>query len=488
MSADRPLFTRREMLRRTSLGFGSLALAGLFANRAGGAAVGEAVSFPHSAPAGGARSAVAPHFAPKAKHVIFCYMSGGVSHVDSFDPKPELKRRHGQPMPVPLKPTVFNENGNIMASPWEARPRGKSGLVMTDLFPHLAELADDLAIVRSMTSKVNEHAQGNYCFHTGFPFMGHPSAGAWVNYGLGTENENLPGFVVLQSGGAVPPHGGVGLYSNGYLPAQHQASIIRVDGEPPLANIAPRESDALQRERLGFLRDVDARSTVAADPAVEAAIRNYETAYRMQAAVPELCDLRGESDATKQLYGLDSPDKEKAAYGRQCLVARRLIERGVRFVELSCVNENIGAGNAPNPWDQHGKIKEGHGAMAHQVDQPIAALIRDLKARGLFEETLILFSGEFGRTPFSQGSDGRDHNPFGFSLWLAGGGIRGGTAYGATDELGYMAVENVTTIYDLYATVLHLLGLDHERLTYRFGGRDFRLTDVSGKVLREILA
>jgi hypothetical protein len=294
--------------------------------------------------------------------------------------------------------------------------------------------------------------------------------------------------VVLQSGGAVPPLGGVGLYSSGYLPGQHQASIIRLDGPPPMENIAPRESDALQRERLGFLRDVDARSQVAADPAVEAAIRNYETAYRMQAAVPELCDLRGESDATKQLYGLDSPDKEKAAYGRQCLVARRLIERGVRFVELSCLNENIGAGNAPNPWDQHGKLKEGHGACAHQVDQPIAALIRDLKARGLFDETLILFSGEFGRTPFSQAGDGRDHNPFGFSLWLAGGGIRGGTAYGATDELGYMAVENVTTIYDLYATVLHLLGLDHERLTYRFGGRDFRLTDVSGKVLREILA
>ena len=469
MSADRPLFTRREMLRRTSLGFGSLALSGLLSGKAWGAAAG-------------------PHFKPRVKHVILCYMSGGVSHVDSFDPKPELKRRHGQPMPVPVKPTVFNENGNIMASPWEARPRGKSGLMMTDLFPHLAEVADDLAIVRSMTSQANEHAQANYRFHTGFPFMGHPSAGAWINYGLGTENENLPGFVVLQSGGAVPPLGGIGVYSSGYLPAQHQASVIRVDGTPPLSDITPQESDALQRERLGFIRDVDARSKVAADPAVEAAIRNYETAYRMQAAVPELCDLRGESDATKQLYGLDSTDKEKAAYGRQCLVARRLIERGVRFVELSCLNENIGAGNAPNPWDQHGKIKEGHGAMANQVDQGIAALIRDLKARGLFDETLILFSGEFGRTPFSQGSDGRDHNPFGFSLWLAGGGIRGGTAYGATDELGYMAVENVTTIYDLYATVLHLLGLDHERLTYRFGGRDFRLTDVSGKVLREILA
>ena len=472
MSADHVFSSRcsrREMLRRTSLGFGSLALGGLLSGKAWGAAPG-------------------PHFKPRVKHVIFCYMSGGVSHVDSFDPKPELKRRHGQPMPVPVRPTVFNENGNIMASPWEARPRGKSGLLISDLFPHLAELADDLAIVRSMTSKVNEHAQGNYCFHTGLPFMGHPSAGAWVSYGLGSANENLPGFVVLQSGGAGPPLGGVGLYSSGYLPAQHQASIIRADSSPALENIAPHESDALQRARLGFLRDVDARSTVAADPAVEAAIRNYETAYRMQTAVPELCDLGGESDAMKKLYALDSPNAHTASYGRQCLVARRLIERGVRFVELSCLNENIGAGNSPNPWDQHGKLKEGHGAMALQVDQPIAGLIRDLKARGLFDETLILFSGEFGRTPFSQGSDGRDHNPFGFSLWLAGGGIRGGTAYGATDELGYFAVENVTTIYDLYATMLHLLGIDHERLTYRFGGRDFRLTDVSGKVLREILS
>ena len=473
MSADSPSFsglTRREMLRRCSLGFGSLALTGLLGQRAWGAAAG-------------------PHFKPRAKHVIFCYMSGGVSHVDSFDPKPELGKRHGQPMPVPVQKTVFNENGNIMASPWKARPRGQSGIVMTDLFPNIAELADDLAVVRSMTSKVSEHAQGNYLFHTGFPFMGHPSAGAWVTYGLGTENENLPGFVVLQSGSAVPPLGGVGVYSNGYLPAQHQASVLKADGNPPLANITPSEGDLLQQQRLGFIRGMDDRFAQSArDPQVEAAIRNYETAYRMQAAVPELCDLRGETEATKKLYGLDSPDPEKAAYARQCLVARRLVERGVRFVELSCLTKGIGAGNAPNPWDQHGKIKEGHGAMAFQVDQPIAALIRDLKTRGLFDETLILFSGEFGRTPFSQGSDGRDHNPYGFSLWLAGGGIKGGTVFGATDDLGYYAVEDVCTIYDLYATMLHLLGIDHERLTYRFGGRDFRLTDVHGNVLKHILA
>ena len=471
------LISRREMLRRCSMGFGSLALSGLVAEQTLAALAGD------QKPPG-------PHFKPRAKNVIFCYMSGGVSHVDSFDPKPELKKRHNQPMPVPVKPTMFNQNGNIMGSPWEGRPRGQSGIVMTDLFPHLAELADELAVVRSMTSKVNEHAQGNYFFHTGFPFMGHPSAGAWMSYGLGTVNQNLPGFVVLQSGGAVAPHGGVGLYSSGYLPAQHQASILKADGSPALANIKAQESDALQRKRLAFVREADERfSRISADPQIEAAIRNYETAYRMQSAVPELCDISGESEATKKLYGLDAAHPQKAAYARQCLVARRLIERGVRFVELSCLTENnIGAGGPPNPWDQHGKIKEGHGAMAFQVDQPIAGLIRDLKARGLLDETLILFSGEFGRTPFSQGTDGRDHNPFGFSLWLAGGGIKGGTTYGATDELGYHAVENVCTIYDLYATMLHLLGIDHEKLTYRFGGRDFRLTDVSGEVIRAVLA
>jgi uncharacterized protein DUF1501 len=472
-------FTRREMLHRCSLGFGALALRGLLSENA----------FAASAALAGEAHPPVPHFAPRAKHVIFCYMSGGVSHVDSFDPKPELAKRHGQPMPVPVKPTMFNNNGNIMASPWEFKKRGQSGIEISELFPHVAECADDLAVVRSMTSKVNEHAQGNYLAHTGFSFMGHPSAGAWVSYGLGTENRNLPGFVVLQSGDATAPHGGVGLYSNGYLPGQHQASILKADAEEALANIKPREADSLQRRRLGFINAMDepfARAT--SEPQVEAAIRNYETAYRMQAAVPELCDIRGESEATKRLYGIDSPDKLVAAYARQALVARRLIERGVRFVELSCLTAGIGAGNGPNPWDQHGKLREGHAAMARQVDQPIAALIRDLKARGLFEETLILWAGEFGRTPFSQGSDGRDHNPYGFSVWLAGGGVKGGTVLGATDDLGYYAVEDICDVYDLYATLLHLLGVDHEKLTYRYGGRDFRLTDVHGKVLTDILA
>jgi hypothetical protein len=470
--------TRREMLRQSSMGFGGLAFSGLLADQAYGAAPAALPGLPQGL-----------HHKPRAKRVIFAYMSGGVSHVDSFDPKPELAKRHGQPMPVPVRPTMFNNNGNIMASPWEFKPRGKSGLMVSEMFPYLAECADDLAVIRSMTSKVNEHAQGNYFFHTGFPFMGHPSAGAWISYGLGSESKDLPGFVVLQSADATVPHGGVGLFSNGYLPAEHQASLLKADGAEALPNIKPREGDSLQRKRLDFIRKVDAQFAERAhDPQVEAAIRNYETAYRMQTAVPELVDIRGESEATRRLYGLESMDKLTVAYGRQCLVARRLLERGVRFVELSCLSAGIGAGNAPNPWDQHGQIKQGHGAMARQVDQPLAALIKDLKARGLWEDTLILWAGEFGRTPFSQGSDGRDHNPYGFSVWMAGGGIKGGIAYGATDELGYNAVENRCEIFDFYATVLHLLGINHEKLTYRFGGRDFRLTDVHGHVIRDVLA
>ncbi len=467
------------MLSRCSSGFGLMALAGLMGQRA------------WSAPSAALASPFSPrppHFPARIRSVIFCYMSGGVSHVDSFDPKPELARRHGQPMPVPVKPTMFNENGNIMASPFEFQNRGQSGLPISSMFPHIAGCADDLAVIRSMTTKVSEHAQANYMFHSGQPFSGFPSAGAWINYGLGSENSDLPGFVVLSSGGA--PHGGVTLFGSGFLPAVHQASLINPENKEPLSNIAPREADSLQRARLGFINELDREflDGTRHDPQVEAAIRNYEMAYRMQTAVPELVDLRGETKATKQLYGLDSNDKEKVAYAKQCLLARRLVERGVRFVELTCLTKGIGAGNGPNPWDQHGDLEKCHGAMAFEVDQPIAALIRDLKARGLFEQTLIIWAGEFGRTPFSQGKSGRDHNPYGFSIWLAGGGIKGGTIVGATDDLGYHVTENPLTVYDLWATVLHLMGMDHVNLTYRFGGRDYRLTDVHGNVIRQVLA
>ena len=431
-----------------------------------------------------------PPYTPRAKHVIFCYMSGGVSHVDSFDPKPKLQELAGKPMPVKVERTQFNKNGNIFPGQFEFKNSGQSGLPVSSMFPHLAKQADELAVIRSMTSKVNEHAQGNFFIHSGFPFMGHPSAGAWCSYGLGTENANLPGYVVLPSAGASIPHGGVSLYANAYLPAEHQATLLQIDQGEAIRNIRPREASHTQRNRLSFINRFDKRflEQTGGDKQVEAAIHNYETAFHMQSSVPELCDIKGESEATKKLYGIDSGDKQKAGYGRQCLLARRLVERGVRFIELSCLNEGIGAGNGPNPWDQHGDLKRGHAAMAHQVDQPIAGLIADLRSRGLLDETLIIWSGEFGRTPFTQGRNGRDHNPYGFSIWLAGGGMRGGTAYGATDELGYHAVENKCDVYDLWATVLHQLGIDHQDLTYRHGGRDLRLTDVHGRVIHDIVA
>ncbi|NBQ01769.1 MAG: DUF1501 domain-containing protein [Opitutae bacterium] len=460
---------RRQMLSKSSTGFGLLALQGLI---------------------GQSQVLASPHYTPRAKSVIFCYMSGGVSHVDTFDPKPKLQEMAGKPMPVKVERTQFNNNGNIFPSPFEFQKHGESGIPVSSIFPRTAKMVDEMAVIRSMTSKVNEHAQGNYAIHTGFPFMGHPSAGAWVSYGLGNLNQNLPGFVVLHSGGSVPPHGGVGLYGSGYLPANSQGSVLQVDRNEPIQNIRPRESLSAQRKRLNFQNSFDREFLKESghNSQVEAAIRNHEIAYKMQAAVPELCDLKGETDAIKRLYGVDSPDDQTAAYARQCLLARRLVERGVRFVELSCLTEKIGAGGAANPWDQHGALEKGHAAMAHQVDQPIAGLLQDLKVRGMLDETLVIWAGEFGRTPFSQGSNGRDHNPFGFSIWMAGGGIKGGTIYGETDEFGYHVTENKCDFYDLWATVLHQLGLDHENLTYRHGGRDLRLTDVHGRVLHPILS
>ena len=466
---------RRHLLQTSSTGFGWLALKGLLESQ--------------QARAASALSTLPPH-TPRARHVIFCYMSGGVSHVDSFDPKPKLQQLAGKPMPVKVERTQFNRNGNVFPAQFEFNKHGHSGLEVSSMFPHLAKQADELAVIRSMTSKVNEHAQGNFFMHSGFPFMGHPSAGAWCSYGLGTENNNLPGYVVLRSGGASIPHGGVSLYGSGYLPAQHQATLLEIDKGEAIRDIQPREALSTQQNRLAFINRFDRRflEQAGGDPQVEAAIRNYEQAFHMQSAVPELCDISGESEATRKLYGIGHKDRQLSGYARQCLLARRLVERGVRFIELSCLNEGIGAGNGPNPWDQHGDLKRGHAAMAHQVDQPIAGLIADLRARGLLDQTLIVWAGEFGRTPFTQGSNGRDHNPFGFSVWLAGGGIQGGTAYGATDELGYHAVENKCDVYDLWATVLHQLGIDHVELTYRHGGRDLRLTDVHGRVLHDIIA
>jgi hypothetical protein len=354
---------------------------------------------------------------------------------------------------------------------------------VSDLFPHVGAMADDLCVIRSMVSNFSEHTNANYFLHTGLGISGRPSMGAWVGYGLGSENQNLPGFVVL-NGGLIPP-GGLENFGNGFLPASYQGSIFRASAQP-VANVTPLEPRAeLQQNKMALLQKLDAGvlDRLGKVDAIESAIRNYETAFRMQSAVPELMAIDGESPATRKLYGLDAPYEQTRTFALQCLVARRLVERGARFIELTC--PSIGG---LDRWDQHSGLKAGHENNARAVDQPMAALLQDLKARGLLESTLVIWAGEFGRTPFAQGSDGRDHNPFGFSIWMAGGGVQGGMAYGGTDDYGYKAVENKVHLHDLHATMLHLLGIDHTRLTFRFGGRDMRLTDVHGEVVKAILA
>ncbi|MDR3639365.1 MAG: DUF1501 domain-containing protein [Isosphaeraceae bacterium] len=454
--------TRREMLATTANGFGLLALSGLLADTASAA---------HTT-----------HFAPKAKNVIFCFMDGGVSHVDSFDPKPKLDQLDGKPFTESKNPTA-NGNRLWLGSPWSFRRHGQSGLPVSSLFPHLAGCVDDLAVIRSMKADLPIHSTGVLFLHTGSNNAGRPSLGSWVNYGLGSENQNLPGFVVLSFG--VVPCGGLETFSNGFLPGSLQATLIQADGNP-LDNIHPADQDArIQQAKLALLRGQNQAfsRSLGGDDAVESAIKNYEMAYRMQSLVPDVLDLGRETKATLELYGIDSTIPSKRLYGTQCLRARRLIESGVRFVEITCPP---GASNGT--WDQHGDLKRGHEKNALDTDQALAGLIRDLKSRGLLDETLIVWAGEFGRTPHSAGRDGRDHHPEGFTVWLAGGGVKGGTVYGATDEVGINAVENVCTMHDLHATILHLLGLDHERLTFRFSGRDFRLTDVHGRVVRAIIA
>ena len=478
MSIDLPTVARdrRNFLKLTSRGVSALALSSLINP-------GRAASASH----GGTLPKL--HHKQRAKSVIFLYMSGGVSHVDSFDPKARLRELHGNPMPMTLERTQFDANGNIMASPWETKNWGKSGLEMTDMFAKIAEHADDLAIVRSMTAKFSEHAQGNFFMHSGFPFLGYPSAGAWVTHGCGTENSNLPGYVVLRSKRAAIPHGGVSIFGNAFLPATTQGSIFNISNDQAVPHIDPAMLKVEQRRALDLIGTLDRgfADRVAAKDAVISSIKNAETAFLMQEAVPELTDISAETEATREKYGINSSNGHKAEYARQCLMARRLVERGVRFIELSCCSHGIGGGGGGNPWDQHSDLKKGHTAMAEQVDGPIAALIADLKERGMLDETLLVFTGEFGRTPFSQGSNGRDHDPFGFSVWLAGGGVKGGTAHGATDEFGYKALRDISTVYDLWATVLYQLGIDHEKLTYRWSGRDLRLTDVHGHVWKEIL-
>jgi hypothetical protein len=399
---------------------------------------------------------------------------------------PRLTRHHGEdPRKAigKLEKTQFENVGTVFKCPWEFRQHGQSGLWISDLFPHVARHADDLCVLRSMTSAFPEHTSANYFLHSGLGLQGRPSMGAWVAYGLGSSNHDLPGFVVL-NGGLIPP-GGVDCFGNGFLPATYQGTLVNANGAP-LPNVAAIEKDparqsAKQRlaqrlNRAGLLR-------AAGDDALESAIANAELAGRMQSSVPDFLDLSGESEATRQLYGCDAPYAPTRIYARECLLARRLIERGVRFVELT-----IPKIDGLDRWDAHSDILRNHGNNARAVDQPIAGLLSDLKARGLLDDTLVVWAGEFGRTPFAQGSDGRDHHEHAFSVWLAGGGTRGGIAFGQTDEWGYRIVENPLQMHDLHATILHLLGMDHTRLTYRFGGRDIRLTDVHGEVIQATLA
>ena len=470
----RPI-SRRQMLATCRSGFGSLAFASLFGGL--GTACSEAEKL--SAIMAGAQ----PHYIPKAKHVIFLYMDGGVSQVDSFDPKPRLAKENGEDPYKKFKVdnTQFDNIGKILKSPWDFKQYGECGMPVSELFPHIATCVDDIALIRSMTSEFPEHTNANYFLHTGSGLQGRPSMGAWVTYGLGSENDNLPGYMVLD-GGLVPP-GGLDNFNSGFLPASYQASVLKGQ-KVPLANIQPQEDPGLQDQKLAYIRQMDQSlmGKMGNADAVESAISNYELAYRMQASVPELTEFDSESKATRKLYGFESDDPHTRGYAAQCLLARRLVERGVRFIELTCPSVEA------DRWDQHHNLVDGHERNAHAVDQPIAGLLKDLKSRGLLDETLVVWTGEFGRTPFAQGTNGRDHNPSAFSMWMAGAGIKGGTIFGQTDEYGYRVVENKVSIHDLHATMLHLLGINHEKLTFHFSGRDIRLTDVHGHVIRDILA
>jgi len=445
--------SRRQLLGSLGAGFGTLALADLLHADESPQAAGSTL-----------------HHAPKAKHVIFLFMSGGPSHIDLFDPKPSLKQHAGQ-RPAAADLRTERVTKGLLPSPFAFQPGGQSGLQISDLLPRLRDCADDLCLVRSMVGGNPNHAPAANHLFSGRIDQIHPSLGSWVSYGLGTENQDLPSFVSLGDGGY-----GSRYVRNGYLPGQHQATPINTsekDPEKMVRFLRNGELDrARQEQQVQFIERLNRRQLAAAsdDPALEARIRAMETAYRMQFAAGEVFDVRNETQATQDDYGT-SP------FARGCLLSRRLVERGVRYVHVE-----LGG------WDHHENIDKSIASLSRQIDQPIAALLRDLKQRGLLQETLVVWGGEFGRTPVSESGNGRDHNHYGFTMWLAGGGIRGGTAHGATDEFGFRAVENRVSVHDLHATLLHLLGFNHERLTYRYSGRDFRLTDVHGQVVREILA
>ena len=465
-----PGASRRQFLQRASTGFGWLAFSAL-----------------HGEQSEAQTGAAAPHHRPRAKRVIFCFMDGGPSHVDTFDPKPLLKKVEGQKIGDRLNNTLYNDPHRVwLGSPWTFRQRGESGLWVSDLFPQIASIADDICVLRSMQGQQPLHGQQNLLLHTGRVLGQSPSLGAWVSYGLGSENKNLPGYVLLNNDWV--PNGGMENFASSYLPATHQATLLRAKGIP-VDNIVPSDPVEVQRRKLAVLarQDADFAKSASNASAIEAAIVNYETAFRMQSALPRVADISREPKHMHRLYGVDSKDEHQRYYAAQALRARRLVESGVRFVEITC--PSFDSNNSP--WDQHGQLKQNHEKNARITEQSVAALIRDLKQRGLLDETLVVWAGEMGRTPHTPKitpTCGRDHHVNGYSIFLAGGGIRGGMSYGETNDVGNAVVENTLTIHDVHATILHQLGIDHERLTFRHGGRDQRLTDVHGRVPAEILA
>jgi len=457
--------TRRQMLQSAGAGFGYLALRGL----AGQAA--EVEKNPLGAKKG--------HHEARAKRIIFLFMHGGPSQVDTFDYKPRLEKEDGKQLPFePAKGTTVTRT--VMASPWKFKQYGECGHHVSELFPETAKHVDELCFLSGLHTEGQSHGQAVLQLHTGAQLLTRPSMGSWIVYGLGSENRELPGFVTISP---TRGHGGVQNYGNAFLPAVYQGTAIGTANTPissaQIQNIQNKEmSLEHQREQLNLLQSLNKghRERSGGDDRIDAVIESYELAFRMQSAVPKLTDLKGESKETLKLYGID--EKTTDDFGRQCLLARRFAEAGVRFIQVSHSFK----------WDQHGGLKTGHERNSKEVDRPIAGLLTDLKARGLLKDTLVLWGGEFGRTPVAQGKDGRDHNPQGFTMWLAGGGVKSGITYGATDDFGYFAVKDKMHMFDLHATILHLMGLDHEKLTYRHAGRDFRLTDVYGRVAKEIFA
>jgi len=468
------LITRRRMLRDSAVGFGNIALLSMLQNEA---------SASSSAKPGNPLAAKIPHVAPRAKRVVFLFMKGGPSHVDTFDPKPLLTRDHGKKPPFDLPRVTFAKQGNLLKSPWEFKQHGQSGLPVSSLFPNVAKCVDDLCILRSVHGTNPAHGGALLKLHTGSDNFIRPSMGSWVVYGLGTENENLPAFITICPTLA---HGGVTNWGAQFLPAYCQGTPI---GNASLAaktvkvkNIRNHRIDArTQRQQLDLIKAMnqDHLEASGTERALLGRLNSFELAYRMQTSMPEAQDLGGESAVTKKLYGIDDPVTED--FGRQCLMARRFLERGVRFVQVTHSDSEV-------QWDQHSNLYQGHTKNAAEVDKPIAGFLRDLKSRGLLQDTLVMWGGEFGRTPTAQGNNGRDHNPHGFTMWFAGAGVKGGMAYGATDDYGYYAAVDKMHVHDLHATMLHALGMDHERLTFHYAGFDHRLTGVEGHVATDIFA